>query len=110
MKRLPLPLIIPLGAALMVGTIGVSFGLLFLFLDEEYSEDATLVGALSLTILIMAGAIVASMKAGNLPDPPPIKRDARAERTNRANDASAAAKQVKGAAGRRKSGDRRRSR
>jgi hypothetical protein len=56
LNRLPLAIVLPLAAATMVAIIGISFGLLFLEVDERFSPDHTLAVALIFTALIMAGA------------------------------------------------------
>jgi hypothetical protein len=56
MNRVPLAIFLPLVAALMVGTIGISFGILFLQLHHHISGTATLATATGLTAVIMAGA------------------------------------------------------
>jgi hypothetical protein len=53
MNRLPLPIVLPLGAALMVGIIGISFGLTFLELDSRWGHNAPLFVATGITALIM---------------------------------------------------------
>jgi hypothetical protein len=115
-SKLPLPVFIPLGAAILVLGIGISFGLAFLEIDDQISEDATLIAAVALTLLIMAGATLLSFRYGWVPEPPTIIRGDRAAATDAANDPRAVAGQAKGAAGRgaqrseRRGSDRRRSR
>lgn len=65
--RPPLNILIPLGAILMTGTIGVSFGLINILVHDNVSQEAVLVWASGLTIAIMAVAVVLTMSAFRSP-------------------------------------------
>lgn len=60
-----LPIILPFGAIAMTLAIGFSFGFLFLEVTDSVSANATLVVATAMTIIIMAGAILLSVKGGD---------------------------------------------
>lgn len=66
MNRVPLFVLLPLGAAVMVGVIGVSIGLLNLWINDTFSPDMTIAFAGTLTVLIMIGAYILSRSS---PDP-----------------------------------------
>ena len=61
--RPPLNILIPLGAILMTGIIGVSLGLLNLFVHDNISQEAVLVWASGVTIVIMGVAVALTMKS-----------------------------------------------
>jgi hypothetical protein len=50
----PLAVTIPLFAVAMVAGIGISIGLLFILVNDEFSADVTLIVAIALTAAIMA--------------------------------------------------------
>jgi hypothetical protein len=61
--RPPLNILIPLGAILMTGVIGVSFGLINIFVHDNVSKEAVLVWASGLTVAIMIAAVILTMSA-----------------------------------------------
>ena len=61
--RPPLNVLIPLGAILMTGVIGVSFGLINIFVHDNVSQEAVLVWASGLTIAIMVVAVILTLNA-----------------------------------------------
>lgn len=61
--RPPLNILIPLGAILMTGIIGVALGLANLAIHDNISQEAVLVWASGVTILIMLVAVVLTMKS-----------------------------------------------
>jgi hypothetical protein len=60
-SRLPYAIGIPLVALIMVGGIGIPFGLLFLEMDERFNPDVALIVALGIALAILGGAILATM-------------------------------------------------
>lgn len=53
MNRLMLAIALPLGAAIAVGVIGISFGLLFLWLDGEFGHDYPVFAGTAITAIVM---------------------------------------------------------
>ncbi len=73
----PLMVTIPLLALAMVAGIGITFGILFIVVNNEASADITLIVAVALTALIMAVAGFLSYR--DYKNPPPAEtRPARA--------------------------------
>lgn len=68
LKKIPLQVILPLGAIIMAGTIGVSIGLLNLWINDTFSPDATVAFAGTLTVLIMVGAFLLSRSSPDSED------------------------------------------
>ena len=54
--RLPLPLVVPLVSAAAVIGIAFGLGMVLLEINNEIGENEAIIGALIVTILIMAGA------------------------------------------------------
>lgn len=61
--RPPLNILIPLGAILMTGIIGVALGLANIMIHDNVSKDAVLVWASGVTVAIMVGAILLTMRS-----------------------------------------------
>lgn len=67
MKRLIMAISLPLISVIAVAAIAIPIGILFIQVDDATSPDGTLIVAVILTGLIMAGAVMASISASKKP-------------------------------------------